>query len=67
MLLGETLFPHLRQMEQTAANRMECLMSDLTARTKLPDKATDPMGWASMMNSLRSRAEEMVLNELIYA
>ena len=29
-------------------------------------KATDQMRWAGLMNNIRSAAEEVVLNELIY-
>ena len=29
-------------------------------------KRRDQLGWVQMMNSIRSRAEEIVLNELIY-
>ena len=30
-------------------------------------KATDPMGWVQRMNNISNRAEEIVLQELIYA
>ena len=30
-------------------------------------KATDQMAWVGAMNSIRSRAEEIVLTELIYS
>lgn len=29
-------------------------------------KAADPMAWVGAMNSIRSRAEEIILRELIY-
>ena len=29
-------------------------------------KAADPMAWIGAMNSIRNRAEEIVLHELIY-
>ena len=29
-------------------------------------KASDQMGWVRRMNSIRSRAEEIVLHELVY-
>ena len=67
MLLKETLFPHLRETEEATNNRLEQVMNLLTARNTLPDKAGDPMGWTAAMNTLKSQAEEMVLNALIYA
>ena len=30
-------------------------------------KASDPMKWVSLMNTLKAQAEEIVLSELIYA
>ena len=29
-------------------------------------KATDPMAWVGAMNNIRNRAEEIILQELIY-
>ena len=29
-------------------------------------KVNDPMRWVGMMNSIKSQAEEIILNELIY-
>ena len=44
---------------------VEQTMERLVQRTKLPDKQTDPLGWAGTMNSLRQQAEETAM-ELIY-
>ena len=30
-------------------------------------KAADPLGWVRRMNSIRNRAEEIILTELVYA
>ena len=67
MLLKETLFPHLRETEELANARMAQVMAALTAKNSLPDKSSDPMGWAAAMNALKAQAEEMVLHELVYA
>ena len=67
MLLSETLFPHLREIEATATARMEQMMNLLTEKNPPPDKAADPMGWTAAMNALKAQAEEMVLSELIYS
>jgi hypothetical protein len=61
------LFPHIREVEQAANRRLETVMAELTKRTRLPDKAADPMAWTAAMNSLKAQAEEMVTHELIYA
>jgi hypothetical protein len=67
MLLSETLFPHLREVDEVATARMEQVMNALTAQTGLPDKAADQMAWTAAMNTLHAQAEELVLNELIYS
>ena len=67
LLLTEKLYPHLREVEQTATARVEQMMKALVERNTLPDKATDPIGWTAKMNTLKAQAEEMVLHELIYS
>ena len=67
MLLKETLFPHLRETAEAAMARLEQVMKALALTNSPPDKAADPMGWTAAMNAMRAQAEEMVLNELIYA
>jgi hypothetical protein len=67
LLLSEELFPHLRETDELATARLETVTSLLTARTQLPDKATDQLSWTAAMNTLKAQAEEMVANELIYA
>ncbi|MCL2516944.1 MAG: TnpV protein [Oscillospiraceae bacterium] len=67
MLLKETLFPHLRETEELATARLKQVMKILMSRDSLPDKADDPMGWTAAMNALKAQAEELVLNELVYA
>ena len=67
MLLKETLFPHLREMEEQANARLAQVMKALTSANCLPDKGSDPMGWTAAMNAMKAQAEEVVLNELVYA
>lgn len=40
MVLTETLFPHLWEVQQICEKRMESLMADLLAKNPAPDKAT---------------------------
>ena len=67
MLLSETLFPHLREIQQTALDRLEQIITSFKETATVPDRATDPIGWAASMDNMRGRAEEVVLHELIYA
>ena len=47
---------------------MEIIVSDMAKQEGVTEvlKATDQMGWVRRMNSIRSRAEEIVLTELVY-
>ena len=47
---------------------MELLVMRMAKREGLTEslKAADQMAWVRRMNSVRSRAEEIVLHELIY-
>ena len=65
MILTETLFPHLWEVQQTCEKRMELLMADLLAQNPAPDKATQQLAWVAHMNSLKAQAEEIILQELI--
>nr|WP_083273348.1 TnpV protein [Geosporobacter ferrireducens] len=67
LLLSEKLYPHLREIDRTANERMEQLMKELTGKNPPPDKTADQMSWVSHMNSLKAQAEEIILNELIYS
>ena len=66
MVLTETLFPQLWEVQQTCEKRMELLMTDLLAKNPAPDKATQQLAWVAHMNSLKAQAEEIILQELVY-
>ena len=66
MILTESLFPHLWEVQQTCAMRIELLMTDLLAKNPAPDKATQQLEWVAHMNSLKAQAEEIILRELVY-
>jgi hypothetical protein len=66
LILTGKLFPHLWEIQDTAASRMERLMQDLLAADPAPDKKTHQMAWVRHMNALRATAEEIIETELIY-
>ena len=66
MILSEKLYPHLREIDETANRRMEQLMSELLASAPAPDKETQQMAWVQHMNALKAQAEEIILTELIF-
>ena len=69
MILEETLFPHLLEIDETANRRLEQMMPELMQSAGVTEelKARDPMKWVGLMNSLKAQAEETILAELIYA
>ncbi len=66
MILSESLFPHLREIDETANRRMAQIISDMLASSPAPDKATQQLAWVQHMNTLKSQAEEIIFDELIY-
>ena len=69
MILSEKLYPHLREVEQTANRRMEQMMEELKKSAGVTEslKAANPVMWAGMMNNLHAQAEEVILRELIFS
>ena len=65
MILTESLFPHLWEIEDTANTRMDQLMKQYLEQNPAPDKETNQMAWVQHMNSLKAQAEEVVMTELI--
>ena len=69
LILSEKLYPHLREIDETANSRLEKMMPGLMQSAGVTEalKASDPMKWVGLMNSLKAQAEEVILTELIYA
>ncbi len=63
------LFKHLTEIDQSCNKRMEIIVSAMAKQEGVAEalKADDQMEWVRRMNSIRSRAEEIVLTELVYA
>lgn len=68
MLMSGTLNAHLEEIDRAAEEMTELLMTQMAEREGVTEqlKAEDQMAWVQAMNSIRSRAEEIVLAELIY-
>ena len=69
MLMCGTLNAHLEEIDNQANEMMELLTKQVAASEGVTEalKSSDQMAWVQAMNSIRNRAEEIVLNELIYA
>ena len=69
LLLSEKLYPHLAEIDQTCTDRLERIVRQMKAQEGVTEtlKASDPMAWVQRMNSIRNRAEEIVLREVVYS
>ena len=53
MILTETLFPHLWEIDETAHRRVEQIMPELLEKNPAPDKSTQQLAWVQHMSSLK--------------
>jgi len=68
MLLSDKLYQHLSEIDCACKGRIEQLTQQMAQREGVTEglKAADQMEWVRRMNSIYNRAEEIVLNELVY-
>lgn len=68
MLMQGTLNAHLEETDRQAEELLDRLTNQLAEHEGVTEalKAEDQVEWVRRMNSIRSRAEETVLAELIY-
>ncbi len=69
LLVTGKLFQHLVEIEHVCEERMDLLTRRMARQEGVTEalKAADQMEWIRRMNSIQSRAEEIVLSELIYS
>ena len=62
-----TLFKHLSEIDQACNERMEIIVPAMAKQEGVTEalKAADQMEWVRRKNSIHSRAEEIVLHELV--
>ena len=68
MLLTDKLDDHLKEIGDTAQEMFDRLVAQMKDAEGVTErlKAENQMEWVGRMNSIRSRAEEVVLSELVY-
>ena len=68
MFMNGTLNKHLKEVQETADNKINLIIEKLKQQNNLTEemKNTDQLYWVGMMNNFKSTAEEIILNELIY-
>ena len=68
MTMDGTLSSHLKEIQETATNRVNQIIAELKAKSDLTEdmKNTDMLYWVGTMNSIKAQTEEIVCSELIY-
>ena len=68
LLLSGKLYSHLLEIDEACKARMELLVLQMAKLEGVTEalKAADQMEWVRRMNSIRNRAEEIILSELVY-
>ena len=68
LLFSGRLWTHLADLNEQAQEHSLLIIEQMKLSEGVTEvlKAADQMAWVSAMNSIRSRAEEIILRELIY-
>ena len=68
LILTGKLWTYLADLNEQAQNRLDCIIAQMKETEGITEKlkSQDQMAWVRAMNSIRSRAEEIILRELIY-
>ena len=68
LLLSGKLYPILTDLDEQAAERCRLIVRQMARAEGITEelKAADPVRWVQAMNSIRSRAEEIIQVEMIY-
>ena len=69
LLLSGELKKHLLMIQEQAEERFDLLVAQMAEKEGVTErlKAEDQMLWVRRMNNIRARAEEIVLNDMIYS
>ena len=68
LVLSGNLWTYLADLNQQAEEQLDTIIHQMQITEGVTEhlKARDPIAWVQRMNSSRTRAEEIVLRELIY-
>ena len=69
LILTGKLWTYLADLNEQADDRLACIISQMQDAEGVTEelKACDQLAWVGAMNSIRSRAEEIILSEMIFA
>ena len=68
LILSGQLWTYLADLNEQAQERLSLVIEQMKASEGVTEelKAANQMAWGGAMNSIRNRAEEIILRELIY-
>ena len=68
LILSGKLWTYLADLNEQAQTRFEIIVNQMKAAEGVTEdlKRRDWLGWVQAMNSIRSRAEEIICSEMIY-
>jgi len=68
LVLNGTLWTYLADLNEQAQRRLEVIIDQMKDAENVTEelKANNQMAWVQAMNSIRNRAEEVILTELVY-
>ena len=68
LILSGRLLSYLADIDTQARNKLHLIVTQLAEKEGINEqlKAQDQMAWVGAMNNIRNRAEEIILQELIY-
>ncbi len=68
LILSGRLWTYLADLNEQAQERLSLIIEQMKASDSVTEelKATDQLAWVGAMNSIRNRAEEIILREMIY-
>ena len=68
LLLSGQLWTYLADLNEQVQERLSLIVEQMKATEGVTEelKAADQMAWIGAMNSIRNRAEEIILREMIY-
>ena len=68
LVLSGQLWTYLADLNEQAQECLSLIVEQMKASEGVTEevKATDQMAWVGAMNSIRNRAEEIILREMIY-
>lgn len=66
--MDNKLREHLKEVDKTANERAKMLMKQFAEKENITEelKLKNQLEWVKLMNSIKNRTQEIILNELIY-